>query len=147
MRFCEELISGFRFKSVLIFALHQLIAILGVGFLASTATFFMFDLLRPLNPQFFSEHNVYQVSTRLPYFPVQILEGLWCGWALSRRLRQREMLWVWVLPALILCYAMIAEPNIFCWFHFRDCFSWRKQVRVVTLLRIGMSLRSWRTLS
>ena len=22
------------------------------------------------------------------------------------------MLWVWVLPALILCYAMIAEPNI-----------------------------------
>jgi hypothetical protein len=97
---------------VLIFALHQLIATLGVGFLASTATFFMFNLLRPLSPQFFTEHNLYQISTRLPYFPIQILEGLWCGWALSRRLRQREMLWVWVFPALILCYATIAEPNI-----------------------------------
>ena len=97
---------------MVIFSLHQLIATLGVGFLASTATFFMFDLLRPLSPHFFTNHNVYEVSTQLPYFPVQILEGLWCGWALSRRLRQREMLWVWVLPALVLCYAMIAEPNI-----------------------------------
>jgi len=97
---------------VLIFALHQLIAVLGVGFLAGTATFFIFDLLRLLSPQFFTEHNVHRVLTQLPYFPAQILEGLWCGWALSRRLRQREMLWVWVLPALILFYAMIAEPDI-----------------------------------
>lgn len=97
---------------MLIFVLHQLIAVLGVGFLAGTATFFIFGLLRPASPQFFTEHNVHRVLTQLPYFPVQILEGLWCGWALSRRLRQREMLWVWVLPALILCYAMIAEPNI-----------------------------------
>jgi hypothetical protein len=104
-------ISRFRFKSVLIFALHQLIATLGVGFLAGTATFFVFGLLRPASSQFFTEHNVYQVLTQLPYFPVQILEGLWCGWVLSRRLRRREMLCIWVLPALILSYAMIFEPN------------------------------------
>ena len=105
-------VSGFRFKSILIFGLHQVIATLGVGFAAATATFFLLDLLRPLNPHLFTEHNVYRVLTHLPYFPVQILEGLWFGWVLSRRLRQREMLWVWVLPALILCFALINVPNI-----------------------------------
>lgn len=89
-----EHISEFRIKPVLVFALHQLIATLGVGFPAGTATFFVVDLLRPLNSHFFTEHNGHVMLTQLPYFPIQILEGFWCGWILSRRFRQQAMLWV-----------------------------------------------------
>lgn len=105
-------IPRLQIKSVLVFLMHQAIATLGVVVAAYIPTLILVDFLFPERPQFLSEHDVSRLLTQLPYFPVQILEGLCLGWALGRGLRQRAMLWVWVLPALILCYAFINPPNI-----------------------------------
>jgi hypothetical protein len=53
----------------------------------------------------FIDHNVHRLLTDLPYFPFQIILGLWFGWALSRHFRHRSMLWVWILPLALLCFA------------------------------------------
>jgi hypothetical protein len=99
-----------RIKAILIFVMHQVSATLGVGFGAGSVAFFIFGLLRPLNPELFSTHNMYEALTRLPYFPIQIPLAFWWGWALSRRFRHRSMLWVWVLPLLVLCYVVVEMP-------------------------------------
>jgi hypothetical protein len=47
-----------------------------------------------------------------PYFPLQLLLALFLGWFFSRLLRHRSMVWIWVLPLLLLCYALIAIPTL-----------------------------------
>lgn len=54
----------------------------------------------------------YRVFEYRPYFPVQILAAIYLGWFLGRRLGDRVMTWVWVLPALFLFYAVIAIPTL-----------------------------------
>jgi hypothetical protein len=82
-----------------------------VGFTAGVASFFLYDLLQLLHIHAFTDHERYRVLTQLPYFPIQILEGLWLGWVLGRRFTHRSMVWVWVLPTMILCYALIELPE------------------------------------
>jgi hypothetical protein len=96
----------------MVFAMYQLIATFGVAIGAAILTFSSFALLRPLNPRALSFHNASWILTELPYFPVQILLGLWSGWWFGRRSGRRSMLRVWVLPLLILCYALIAVPTL-----------------------------------
>jgi hypothetical protein len=104
--------SGSRLKGVLVFVLHQLIGTWGVAVAAVPLAFISFGILHPLNPRLFVAHNAHVLLTELPYFPMQIVLGLWTGWAFSRRFHHRSMLWVWVLPFLILCYAVIAVPTL-----------------------------------
>jgi hypothetical protein len=47
-----------------------------------------------------------------PYFPIQIAIGTGLGWTLYRRLQHGSMLWAWVVPLLILLYAVIAIPAL-----------------------------------
>ena len=47
---------------------------------------------------------VHWILTENPFYPVQIVAGLYLGWLLGRRLQHRSMLWIWVLPLAILCY-------------------------------------------
>ena len=46
-----------------------------------------------------------------PYFPAYILIALALGWLLGGWLGHRSMLWVWVLPLLALCAAIVAYPR------------------------------------
>jgi hypothetical protein len=111
-RLMEEWMSKLQIRGVLVFAMHQLIGTLGVGMAVGPLAFVSFEILRPLNPRLFVSHNVHVLLTELPYFPMQIVLALWCGWSFSRRFHHRSMLWVWVLPFLILCYAVAAVPTL-----------------------------------
>jgi hypothetical protein len=51
-------------------------------------------------------HPLYWILSQTPYYPVQIIFGLGLGWSVSRRFQHRAMLWVWVIPLAILCYAV-----------------------------------------
>jgi hypothetical protein len=99
-----------RARDVFIFIAHQLVATLGVSVAAGFATAVSFGMLRLLDSGLFSSHNAYWLATEVPYFPVQIIWGFWLGWLLQRRLQHRSMLWVWVLPFLSLCYAIVVGP-------------------------------------
>jgi len=93
-----------RVKSLLAFALHQFIGTWGIAFLAAFGVFGLFDFLAAISPWKPSMRFVHWILTENPFYPVQIVAGLYFGWMLGRRLQHRSMLWIWVLPLAILCY-------------------------------------------
>lgn len=99
-----------RIKLIVTFLMHQLIATLGVAVTAGLLTGFAFDLLRWFGLPFPIDY-MHWVLTGTPYYPIQIATGLISGVLLGRWLRHRAMLWVWVLPAVWLCYLLIALPT------------------------------------
>lgn len=46
-----------------------------------------------------------------PYFPAHILIAFPLGWLLGGSLRHRSMLWVWILPLIVLCAAIVGYPQ------------------------------------
>lgn len=99
-------------RTVLIFTMHQFIATLGVAVAAAFLAVFTFTLLRPLNPHLFASRNAHFITTRLPYFPMQLILGLWSRWSFGRRFQHRSMLWLWVVPLLITSYAVMSLPAL-----------------------------------
>jgi len=99
-------------KTALTFVAHQFIGTWGVAIAAPPLAYFSFGILHPLNPHLFTSHDVSVLLTKLPYFPIQIVLGLWLGWSIGRRFQHRSMLWVWVLPLAFLCYALLAIPTL-----------------------------------
>ena len=97
-------------KSVCIFVMHQLIGTFGAATIAAFLVNFSFKLLHPLDASLFTSHNASVLLTELPYFPAQIILAAWLGFWLALRVQHRVMLWVWVLPLLVLCYAVIVGP-------------------------------------
>ena len=95
-----------RVKSLLVFALHQFIGTWGVAFLAAAGVFEFFNLLVTISPWETHVRSAYRLLTENPFYPVQIVTGLYFGWLLGRRLKHRCMLWIWVLPLAALCYAL-----------------------------------------
>jgi|HubBroStandDraft_4_1064222.scaffolds.fasta_scaffold04803_6 hypothetical protein len=104
--------SKVQIRGVLVFAMHQLIGTWGVGIAAAFLVFASFEILRPLSSSLFVSHNASILLTELHYFPMQIILALWTGWSFGRRFQHRAMLWVWVLPLLLLCYAVAAIPTL-----------------------------------
>jgi len=92
-------------KAFLIFALHQFIGTLGVGFIAYMIGYSTFKLLGQVSNRI-SMRDLYWILTETRYYPVQIVFGFWYGWWLGRRWHHHSMVWVWVLPFAILCYAI-----------------------------------------
>jgi hypothetical protein len=101
-----------QIKGVLVFAMHQLIGTWGVAIAAAFLVFASFEILRPLSSRLFVSHNAHILLTELHYFPTQIILALWSGWSFGRRFQHQAMLWVWVLPFLLLCYAVAAVPRL-----------------------------------
>ncbi len=83
----------------------------GIGVLVTSLAASLLEVVRAM-PWQFPEHAWYQIFTYRPYFPVQTITGLCFGWLLARRLGHRAMIWVWILPALLLCYAVVAIPTL-----------------------------------
>jgi len=101
-----------RVKSLLIFALHQFIGTWGIAFLAAFGLFELFDLLTTISPWKLSLRFVHWTLTENPFYPVQIVVGVYFGWMLGRRLQHRCMLWIWIIPLAILAYAFVAPPLV-----------------------------------
>jgi hypothetical protein len=100
-----------RRKLVPIFVMHQFVGTWGVALFAYYVGSAVFQLLAMINPSY-SMRPLHWILTETPFFPVQIILGLYLGWLLARRLKHRQMVWVWIIPGLILGYAVIAVPNL-----------------------------------
>ena len=100
-----------RLKSVLIFVMHQLLGTWGIALFAYFLGSSVFELFG-LFGRSYSMRPLHWILTETPFFPVQIALGLYFGWLLGRRLKHRSMVWVWIIPGLILCYAVVAVPNL-----------------------------------
>lgn len=91
--------------------LHQFVSTLGIIVVAPPILEFGLDVLRLVSSSFQArEYGWILIET--PYFPVQIILALTVGWLVSGYLRHRSMLWVWVIPFVILCGAVVAYPRI-----------------------------------
>ena len=100
-----------KLKPLLIFFAHQLVSTAGIGILVVSIAATLLNAARATIWQF-PEHAWFQIFAYRPYFPVQTSTSLYFGWYLGRRLRHRSMIWVWILPALFLCYAVLAIPTL-----------------------------------
>lgn len=102
-------------ESLLVFVFHQFVGTWGVAFLAAFGLSSLFDLLPDLGGWKPSMRFVHWVLTENPFYPVQIVAGLYFGWLLGRRFQHRSMLWIWLLPLAILAYAFVATPVVSPW--------------------------------
>jgi uncharacterized membrane protein YgdD (TMEM256/DUF423 family) len=106
-----RLIRNQRVKTVFGFAVDQVVAIWGVTLSAPFLLSSLFNLIFLLGWSYPVRHY-YPILTGNPFFPVQISIALILGYLLSDCLGRRSMLWVWVLPFLVLSYAVISVPTI-----------------------------------
>jgi hypothetical protein len=98
-----------RMRAVLVFGMHQIIALLiwfpaaamALNIVAGWANIFGWRI---------TQHETGNLLTGSPYFPVQIVFGLFLGWSLGAWLQHGSMQWVWVIPSMVLCYFVIAFP-------------------------------------
>src|ERR1700680_2610929 len=87
--------------------MHQVVGTWGIAAFSSFGIIEAFDSFDVFGWHS-SVHYAHWILTSSPYYPVQIAVGLYLGWLLGRRFQQRVMLWVWVIPLAILCYAMVS---------------------------------------
>jgi len=97
--------------SIAIFVAHQLGGTFGVAVFAYLLAISLFQIAG-LFGMVHSTRMLHHILTEIPYFPVQIVLGLWFGWVLGKRLRHQSMKYVWILPFLSLAYAVIAVPSL-----------------------------------
>jgi hypothetical protein len=100
-----------KLTSMGVFAAHQLAGTFGVAVFAYLLGISLFHFIALFGKQY-PMRILYHTLTETPYFPVQIVLGLWFGWLLGMRLRHRSMTYVWVLPFLVLVYAVFTIPTL-----------------------------------
>jgi hypothetical protein len=96
-----------RIKSLLVFVFHQVVGTWGIAILAAFALFGLFDVLTAISPWKPPMRAVHWVLTENPFYPAQIVVGLYFGWLLGRRFQHKCMLWIWVVPSAILAFAFL----------------------------------------
>lgn len=105
-------------RSGLIFVLHQVIGTEGVIWLTTLGAFVLTSTVSEVHEAW--RHSAFMrglhlILTNTPFFPIHIAFGGYLGWKLYRRWRHHSMLWVWILPGLVLTYAVIAIPTFSPW--------------------------------
>ena len=93
------------------FVMYQVIGIWVTLKVAPSLTASTLNFLR-LFGRPYTRAEYYWVLAGTPYFPVEVGVGLVLGWILGRHLRDKSMRWVWVLPFVVLCYALATIPNL-----------------------------------
>jgi hypothetical protein len=95
--------------SFLTFCMHQFLGTWGIAFFAYWVGISLFELMASLGKPL-PMRSLHWILTETPYFPVQIALGLYCGWLIARRFHHRAMRYVWMLPLMLLIYAMLELP-------------------------------------
>ena len=103
--------GGYWVKSALVFVMHQVIGTEGVIWLTILGTLLLRGSITMMHEAW--AHSAFMRAMHLilsntPFFPVQIAAGAYLGWRLYCRWRHRSMLWVWILPGVVLAYAVSA---------------------------------------
>ena len=86
---------------MLAFVVHQIVGTWGIAFLAAVGLTSLFDLIPDSASWKPSMRFVHWLLTENPFYPVQIMAGLYLGWRIGRRFQHKSMLWIWVLPLLV----------------------------------------------
>ena len=110
--------GGYWIRSTLVFVMHQIIGTEGVIWLTILGTFLLRGSIAEVHepwahPAFM--RGMHLILSNTPFFPIQIATGAYLGWKLYSRLRHRSILWVWILPGIVLTYAVIAVPTFSPW--------------------------------
>lgn len=100
-----------RTRVIMSFGTHQFIGTWGVAVTVPWLLAFGGNFLQIFGKTF-PMRDWYWILTETGYFPLQIAFAMFLGWLLGCDLRRRSMLWVWVIPFAILCYAVAAIPTI-----------------------------------
>jgi hypothetical protein len=95
-------------KRSLILLFHQFLATMGVLLWALVLTNVALEIPK-LWGRVFLMSDLWRVLSVAPYYPVQIVIGVMCGWLVRQRFGHKVMLWVWVFPLFSLVCAMLAE--------------------------------------
>jgi hypothetical protein len=97
-------------KFGLSFIVHQVLALWVVTISAPVVSAPVFNMLRMAG--WTGASGAYKWTTQgNPWFPADACLALILGWVLCGFLRNRSMLWIWVLPTLALAYALAAVPT------------------------------------
>jgi len=107
----EEPVRNPRIVGVLVFVMHQVIAIWCALFVAPMAVAVFATWVHPFGVTI-TTHQSSRILTQTPYYPVQIALALFLGWSLGGWLQHRSMLWVWVIPSVILSIVVATFPWI-----------------------------------
>jgi len=105
-------------RTVLLFVMHQIIGTEGVTWLVVLGAFLLTTTVGAVSEAWAHSalmRAMHVVLTNTPFFPVQAAVGAYFGWKLYLRWEHRSMLWVWILPCLVLTYAVIAIPTFSPW--------------------------------
>jgi hypothetical protein len=105
-------------RSGLVFVTHQIFATEGVIWLTVLGAFLLRRSIAELHEGWAESalmRGMHWILTNTPFFPIQISLGAYLGWKLSLRWPHRSMLWVWILPGVFLCYAVIWIPSFSPW--------------------------------
>jgi hypothetical protein len=88
---------------------HQIIGLIGIPVLSAVLIFPLCHLAQSMSPAIPSG-LASRLLTQIPGFPIQACVGLLLGVILGRYSQRRIMLWVWVLPLLLFCFALLFPP-------------------------------------
>jgi hypothetical protein len=98
---------------VLAFVVHQIVGTWGIAFLAAVGLTSLFDLIPDSASWKPSMRFVHWLLTENPFYPVQIMAGLYLGWRIGRHFQHKSMLWIWVLPLLACIIHKSGAPKSF----------------------------------
>lgn len=106
---------GYWVRSGLIFLMHQIVSTEGVIWLTILGTFSLRGSITSVHEAW--AHSAFMramhlVLSNTPFFPVQIALGAYIGWRLFNRWRHQSMFWVWILPCVVLIYAVITIQTL-----------------------------------
>ena len=105
-------------RSGLVFVTHQIFATEGVIWLTVLGAFLLRRSITEIHEAWAKSRlmrGMGWILTDTPFFPIQIAVGAYLGWKVYLRWAHRSMLWVWILPGLLLTYAVIAIPTFSPW--------------------------------
>jgi len=110
--------AGYWIRSTLVFLMHEFIATEGVIWLTILGSFMLRGSIAEVHEAWAHSafmRGIHLILSNTPFFPVQITVGAYLGCKLYRRWRHRAMLWAWILPGVLLIYAVIAIPTLSPW--------------------------------
>ncbi len=106
--------AGYWVRSALVFVTHQIIATEGVIWLTIVGTLLLRGSIAELHEPWTHSafmRGIHLILSNTPFFPIQIATAAYLGFKLHRRWGHHSMFWVWILPGVVLAYAVIAIPT------------------------------------
>jgi hypothetical protein len=97
-------------REIFVYLVHIAISTIGIPLVAAISLNLTLQTIEPLGARI-GRGIRYRLFVGSPLSPVYVVGGLLMGYSLERWLRDRRMLWVWVIPTTWLCIAILFYPT------------------------------------